>query len=113
MCDAKYFAVDPAKIDGLRVLADAMNFNELATLVALFGLRSTQECNMDMIECGEMDLSDIREANTVESMTGCAVDMMTDLLNDVDLTKVIEVNNLAAPYVLDVQVKAVTVSKQV
>lgn len=107
MCDAKYFAVDPSKIDGLRVLADAMNFNELATLVALFGLRSTQECNLDMIECGEMDLEEIRQCNTETAMTGCAVDMMTDMLNDCDLGKVIEVNKLAAPYVLDVKATVV------
>jgi hypothetical protein len=113
MCDAKYFAVDPAKIDGLRALADAMNFNELAALVALFGLRSTQECNMDLIESGELDLSEIRGVNTVESMTACASDMMTDMLNEIDLTKVIEVNGLAQPYVLDVQATVVVVRKNV
>ena len=113
MCDSKYFAVDPSKIDGLRVLADAMSFNELATLVALFGLRSAQECNIEAIESGEMDLEEIRRCNTTDSVTGCAVDMMTDMLNDIDLTKAIKVNKLAEPYVLDVQATVVVVRKNV
>lgn len=108
-----YFKVDPSKLDGLRVLASALNGTELMALVALWGLQSNQECNLDMISCGELDLEEIANVNTVESVTACASDMTSDMLNPRDLAEVIAVNNLAEPYLLDITVQVTAVARQV
>lgn len=113
MLNDNHFKVDPSKLAGIRVLADAMSFNELAALVAMFGLRQAQECNTDMLECGELSVEELMEVNTPEAYAGCAVDMMTDMLNDMDLGAVVRANDLAKDYVLDFEVKIVGIKRRV
>lgn len=108
--NTNYFKVDAEKIAGLRVLADALNQNELFALVAMFGLRSAQECNIDMVTCGDVEPGEINQSR--ECMADMASDMMSDMLNSTDLKAAIMSNDLG-DYSVEFQTRVVAVKRRV
>lgn len=108
--NTNYFKVDAEMIAGLRVLADALNQNELFALVAMFGLRSAQGCNIDMVTCGDVEPGEIDQSR--ECMADMASDMMSDMLNSTDLKAAIMANDLG-DYSVEFQTRVVAVKRKV
>ena len=102
MTTNSFFKIDSQeRINQLRDIADSLKGCELLALVALSGLRDIQEANTDVLNSGDAGPDEI--PNSVDDLTSCATEMMMDIFNDVDLKVVIDANNLAEHYVLDVR----------
>lgn len=106
-----YLSVPKDRIEGIRAIADNLTSNELILLVGMFGLRSMQDANIDLVCSGDCEPSDI--ANGEDSLTETAAEMMTDMINVHDIEQSIHDNINAADYAVEFEVRYVIARKKI
>jgi len=104
-----YFKLSPEKLNQLKRLNNELSMTDLIALVAMAGLANTAAYCVDVVECGDCTPDEV--PNDAASYASCAIDMMTDMINEHDLNRMIEANNLADDFIVEFEQRYVAVKK--
>lgn len=96
---SNYFKIEPSRIAEIRKVADSLTFNELMAVIVMHGARSLQDMDQDLLSCEELTPEDLPQGRECLERS---IQMMVDMINEDDLTEVINSNDLG-DYGLKVQ----------
>ncbi len=103
------FKIEPSRIAELRKISDGLSMNDLLAVIVMHGARSLQDMDEDLLSCGELTPEDLPQGRECLERS---IQMMVDMINEDDLTEVINSNDLG-DYGLKVQKVTVTVGSVV